>query len=309
MRFFDAHRIISAVAVTATCFVAWWFFVSEDQPADAIKKAYVSGDYEQVRNLARGLELPRGTQPEVWLLAGQACRHLTEYEEAISYFHKTVVDAGTSSVAVDAALQAAAILEELGRHSDAVSRVTELVSRHPDDAELHRSAARLLDLVGRRQEANIHHLALVKAGQYTVDDLILLANRHEPFAASEVEEALRDPHSSLFRVTRALVLWQSGKLAEAAALLRVEIVKAPDSLSAHALLELSIAKGDFAFTLCQIPVIYHCGEERKLVIGYATSEAVVRQRLTLTDDESTSVIFRRGEINRIDVYFAASSFG
>ena len=224
------------MAVTATCFVAWWFFVSEDQPADAIKKAYVSGDYEQVRNLARGLELPRGTQPEVWLLAGQACRHLTEYEEAISYFHKTVVDAGTSSVAVDAALQAAAILEELGRHSDAVSRVTELVSRHPDDAELHRSAARLLDLVGRRQEANIHHLALVKAGQYTVDDLILLANRHEPFAASEVEEALRDPHSSLFRVTRALVLWQSGKLAEAAALLRAEMAKAPDSLSTHALL-------------------------------------------------------------------------
>jgi len=51
-----------------------------------------------------------------------------------------------------------------------------------------------------------------------------------------VEEALRDPHSSLFRVTRALVLWHSGKLAEAAALLRAEMAKAPDSLSAHALL-------------------------------------------------------------------------
>ena len=236
MRFIGDYRIIAAVAVAATCFVAWPFFKTEEQPADAIRKAYVSGDYEQVRNLARDLELPQGTHPEVWLLAGQACRHLTEYEEAISYFEMSVVDAGTSPLAVDATLQVAAILEDLGRYSDAVASVTGLVGRHPDNAELHRSAARLLDLVGRRYEANIHHLALVKAGRHTVDDLILLANRHEPFAAPEVEEVLHDPQSSLFRVTRSLVLWQSGKLVEAAELLRTEIARASESLSAHALL-------------------------------------------------------------------------
>jgi hypothetical protein len=69
------------------------------------------------------------------------------------------------------------------------------------------------------------------------------------------------------------------------------------------LLELPIARAEFAFTLCQVPVIYHRGEERKLVIGYTNSEAVDRQGLTLTDDESSSVFSRRGEINRIDVYF------
>lgn len=236
MRFIGDYRIIAAIAVAATCFVAWPFFKTEEQPADAIRKAYVSGDYEQVRNLARDMDLSRGTQPEVWLLAGQACRHLSEYEEAISYFQKSVVDAGTSPVAVDATFQVAAIQEELGRYSDAVASVTGLVSWHPDNAELRRSAARLLNLVGRRHEANIHHLALVKAGQHTVDDLILLANRNEPFAPSEVEEALRDPQSSLFRVTRSLFLWQSGKLVEAAELLRTEIAQAPESLSAHALL-------------------------------------------------------------------------
>ena len=73
------------------------------------------------------------------------------------------------------------------------------------------------------------------------------------------------------------------------------------------LLELPIVKGEFAFTLCQVPVIYHRGEERKLVIGYTNSEAVDRQGLALTDVESSSVFSRRGEINRIDVYFEPSS--
>ncbi len=236
MRLFGDYRIITFIVVTAACFVGWSFLMTEDPPADAIRKAYVSGDYEEVRNLARGLDLPEGTQPEVWLLAGQACRHVSEYEEAISYFQKSVVDAGTSPVAVDATLQVAAIQEELGRYSDAVVTVTDRVGRDPDDAELRRLAARLMGLVGRRYEANIHHLALVKAGRHTVDDLVFLANRNEPFAPPEVEEALRDPHTTLFRVTRAMFFWQSGKLVEAAALLREEIANAPESLGAHSLL-------------------------------------------------------------------------
>ena len=134
------------------------------------------------------------------------------------------------------------------------------------------------------------------------------AGAQQPGMTGQVKEDI------LCRWAEVGVRITNGKLHFSPALFECEEVLENDSIFAFydltgTLLELLIEKGDFAFTLCQIPVIYHCGEERKLVIGYATSEAVVRQRLTLTDDESTSVFSRRGEINRIDVYFAASSFG
>ena len=134
------------------------------------------------------------------------------------------------------------------------------------------------------------------------------AGAQQPGMTGQVKEDI------LCRWAEVGVRITNGKLHFSPALFECEEVLENDSIFAFydltgALLELLIEKGDFAFTLCQIPVIYHCGEERKLVVGYANSEFVDRQSLALTDDESTSVFSRRGEINRIDVYFEMSSPG
>ena len=63
-------------------------------------------------------------------------------------------------------------------------------------------------------------------------------------------------------------------------------------------------EGEFAFTLCQTPIIYHRANSRGVRIRLIDqTESVERDDLTLTRDESQSVFQRRGQIARIDVYF------
>jgi len=68
-------------------------------------------------------------------------------------------------------------------------------------------------------------------------------------------------------------------------------------------MEFPVAKGQFAFTICQIPIIYTRSNKRQLLIYFANSESVARENLSLTEEESISVFSRRGEITRIEVHF------
>jgi hypothetical protein len=73
-------------------------------------------------------------------------------------------------------------------------------------------------------------------------------------------------------------------------------------------IKLPVAKDQFAFTVCQIPVIYHRSTKHQLVIHFANTESVARENLSLTEAESISVFSRRGEITRIDIHFEPAPF-
>ena len=72
---------------------------------------------------------------------------------------------------------------------------------------------------------------------------------------------------------------------------------------------LVLPRDSFAYTLCQIPIVYHRSFEQQLVVHSEDPEPLLRDSLSLTAAETASVFARRGEITRIDVYFDPSDNG
>jgi hypothetical protein len=67
-------------------------------------------------------------------------------------------------------------------------------------------------------------------------------------------------------------------------------------------LRLDLPAGSLAFTLCQVPVVYHHGEERRIVVTAAdgTSRELVGD--TLDSDGSAALFERSGRVARLDVW-------
>lgn len=90
-----------------------------------------------------------------------------------------------------------------------------------------------------------------------------------------------------------------------------EFLHEDSTLTFHSLtgaeVKLPVAKGQFAFTVCQTPVVYQRGEKHQLVIHFADSGTVSRDVLRLNDEESHSLFSRQGKITRIDVQFSPAS--
>ena len=74
------------------------------------------------------------------------------------------------------------------------------------------------------------------------------------------------------------------------------------------LVEYPVVKDQFAFTYCQVPVVYHRAAESRLVIHQTDSASVERSCLRLTVEESQDLFSRSGAIVRIDVHFCPTSF-
>jgi hypothetical protein len=64
-----------------------------------------------------------------------------------------------------------------------------------------------------------------------------------------------------------------------------------------------ISKDSFAFTLCQVPIVYHAADRTRLVIHRTDEESIERDCLALTSDESQSVFNRSNQLLMIEVYF------
>ena len=71
--------------------------------------------------------------------------------------------------------------------------------------------------------------------------------------------------------------------------------------------DLAVLKGQFAFSVCQVPVVYQSGKESLLTIHFAASEPLTRKELSLSVDESSAVFQRNGRITRIVVQFDSAN--
>jgi ketosteroid isomerase-like protein len=71
---------------------------------------------------------------------------------------------------------------------------------------------------------------------------------------------------------------------------------------------LPLNEGQFGWTWCQVPVVYHRSEKVGLQIASAAGELESRDELRLTADETTRLFGRDGTIARIDVFFNPDSY-
>lgn len=66
---------------------------------------------------------------------------------------------------------------------------------------------------------------------------------------------------------------------------------------------LPVAAGSFAFTFCQVPIVYIQSERQQLSIHHEGQPATQRSDLALTEKETSSLFSRRGDISLIEVLF------
>ena len=64
---------------------------------------------------------------------------------------------------------------------------------------------------------------------------------------------------------------------------------------------LPVPPGSFAFTFCQVPVIYHLSDKQQLMIHREGQPATYRDQLQLTKEETDALFSRSGEIFQIEV--------
>ena len=65
---------------------------------------------------------------------------------------------------------------------------------------------------------------------------------------------------------------------------------------------LALGRGTLAFTYCQVPIVYHLGGPRRIVVTDARGESRTVAGDRLDPETSASVFARRGEVRRIDAH-------
>jgi hypothetical protein len=113
----------------------------------------------------------------------------------------------------------------------------------------------------------------------------------------------------LIRLGELGVLVQGGRLSFRPRLLRrAELLVAPETFRPLLLdgrrAELPLEPGSLAFTLCQVPIVYHLAEAPRLAVS--TADGVRRELAGDELDEATSaaVFERTGRVARIDVWIS-----
>ncbi len=127
------------------------------------------------------------------------------------------------------------------------------------------------------------------------------AGARQPGMTGQVKEEI------LLRLGELGLVVRGGQLA-----FRPRLLRRAEFLAAPALFEplgsdgrrlrLELPAGSLAFTLCQVPVVYHLGEERRIVVtaGDGGSRALAGD--TLDRDGSAALFERSGRVARLDVW-------
>lgn len=238
--------LIGAVAIAIVAGTLWIALLETESVLQLVTQAYEAGDYAAVEELLAKEEAARPLSDDLLWYAGLTTQAQGDFDEALVWFNQLLKQTSDDRLSVKAGLQVAAVYQGRSMPGKAADSVLTMVQSYPKDARLRRKAASLLDAAGRRFEGNIQHLELLRLGEHTVDDLVLLADRHEPFVDKQIEAALEKADATVFRVAQALIAWRSGKLGQAEDLLRAEISVGEASLESHALLGIVLVdKGAF----------------------------------------------------------------
>jgi len=136
--------------------------------------ALAKGRIEQAEELAR--KAAACPQPSPWslIVAAEAALRTNRYADALACYQQVPRDSPEAAAAAD--FGEAEMLSHLGRMTDAEQRLRQLLSREPLHDRAHYRLAFLLNITGRRWEAQSHLLHLVRSRNADIEHLLLLGN-------------------------------------------------------------------------------------------------------------------------------------
>ena len=185
----------SGIIVLALGLVANFYFgpdVSSEKLLVEARSKLVSGEHKQAETLA--LQAASARQPSPWamIVAAEAAIKDNRYPDALQYYHK--VPRKLPAIRSAADFGEAEMLCHLGRLSESEAMLRQLLARDPRHQLAHYRLVFLLNITGRRWEAQPHLLYLVSNRAAEIEHLLLLGN-----LLRQVEDrALLDSSARLF---------------------------------------------------------------------------------------------------------------
>ena len=202
--------------------------------------------YADAEDFCQRLMSQHGPSTSALSVAGEAAAKQGRMYEALGYYAQLPTDTGDQEAATGYAA-AGDILFEMHRASAAEAQYRQALDIDPQSLVAHRRLGQLLGLEGRRWESLPHLLEVLRAGQFSLEDLLLLGDHGLAVGLSqELEQFLAaapdDPVPLLGKARLALL---SGRTKDAKRWLRQVLTKAPNQIEAQAELgQLLLASAD-----------------------------------------------------------------
>ncbi|MFK8114903.1 MAG: hypothetical protein AB8B91_22060 [Rubripirellula sp.] len=128
------------------------------------------------------------------------------------------------------------------------------------------------------------------------------AGAQQPGMTGQVKEDILSRFTELgVRVNEGILSFDPSLFDSAELLNEKTLFRFINAAGEHVALPLSA--GMFAYTFCQVPVIYFRSTKKGLVVNYKDQTTSQRDHLALTADESTSLFKRRDEIASLEIQF------
>lgn len=232
-------RWLAAGAMVVLCGVAVAAVTIFDGPSaeELVREARAALQAERPAESRALAERALQQSPELvraLVTAGEAATALGKPRDALAYYRRIKND-GSADVTVGLGA-AADLLVKLGQLSEAEDKYRQLLELRPDNLLAHRRLAAILVLVGRRRESEPHLLKLLRAGDFTIDELALLGNVEQIFDNPEAVEHFRRlaPDDPFPLLGAARIEIRRNETERAADLLREVVAAVPDHMEARA---------------------------------------------------------------------------
>ncbi|MBW3540938.1 MAG: VCBS repeat-containing protein [Planctomycetes bacterium] len=243
-----ATALLGAVAASFAVWASWNSAPDASRLIEQAQTALDESDYARAERLAS--QIPDGT-PQ-WrrgrLIAGEAAMREGRYQDAAHYFAAVPRDGSHDSVL--AVYSLGEVQRELGRLSQALECYRYVLEHEPADASTHERLAFVLALTGQRWEARPHFMFLVRHRAWTLDSLVLLGDLERPMEEKEyVRRCVENvPNDVLVQLAAGYLAMAEGRPGEARRRLQQVVGRAPEILSAQAMLgELLLDSEERAF--------------------------------------------------------------
>lgn len=173
-------------------------------------------------------------RPSPWSLvvAAEAALKTNRYEDALAYYRR--VPRATSQVASSADFGEAEMLTHLGRLSESEVRLRRLLASEPHHDLAHYRLSFLLNISGRRWEAQSHLLHLVRSRKADIEHLLLFGNPHRQIEDRSLLDvtAHQWPEDPLPKLGAAVIAQTLGRPDDARPLLRDVLATCPHEIEA-----------------------------------------------------------------------------
>ena len=227
--------VVAALLAAAYACHRFW---REDTPSEVLleqaREALTSKDYATAEDLCLRVLVRQGPSVPALLIAGEAATKQGRLTEALGYYAQLPAEGGK-----DAALGLAAagdILIHQHHASAAETQLRRALAIDPDLLFAHNRLAYLLGIEGRRWESLPHLFELLRAGQCSMEMLLLLGNRQAVLEPSGELEQFRqaDPDDPLPLIGEARLAVGRTRIQEANRLLKEVLQKDPRQMEAQA---------------------------------------------------------------------------